>query len=81
MSSTPSTASLPSTSQGVGDGARDADAELAASVARQVVVRRLIDVERVDVVLGHVQLAVAGVAVEEAAGDVVGSATAAGRRW
>jgi len=58
--------------QGVGDGARDLDAELPADRAGQVVVRRLIDVEGVDVVPGDVQLAAAGVAEDEAAGDVVG---------
>ncbi len=57
--------------QGVADGARDADAEVLGQVARQVVVGRLIDVERGDVEFRHVGLAGQDVAVEETAGDVI----------
>src|SRR5204863_8412960 len=58
--------------QSVGNGARQADAMLAGDVARQIVVRRLIDVERTDVVCRHVEPPLAWVAVDESAGDVIG---------
>ncbi len=51
--------------------ARKPHAELLGRVARQVVVRRLIDEHRGDVEARRVRLAGQGVAVEEAAGDVV----------
>ncbi len=58
--------------RGIALEARHADAEILGDIARQVVLRRLIDVQRVDVVTGYVQLPPRGVAVEEPAGDVVG---------
>ena len=54
------------------DGARQAEAKIARQPARQVIVRDLIDIQRLDILPRNVKATVACVAVDEPAGNVVG---------